>query len=175
VGACRSPGPPATRGCRSTRPVDGQLAYDEGLHIGHRWYDREDREPLYRFGHGLGFTTWEYLSADSDAAGDAEAGTTVTVRVRNTGARRGREVVQIYAGRPDSCIDRPRRWLAGFAVVDAEPGGEVTATVTVPARAFQHWDVMTQRWTVEPGTFRLFVGSSSGDLPLALDVDVQGP
>jgi beta-glucosidase len=165
--------PSGDAGLPSTRPVDGQLAYDEDLFIGHRWYDREDRKPLYRFGHGLGFTTWEYLSADSEGAGDA--GTAVTVRVRNTGARRGREVVQIYAGRPDSCIDRPRRWLAGFAVVDAEPGGEVTATVTVPARAFQHWDVMTQRWTVEPGTFRLFVGSSSGDLPLALDVDVQGP
>ena len=165
--------PSGDAGLPSTRPVDGQLAYDEDLFIGHRWYDREDRKPLYRFGHGLGFTTWEYLSADSEGAGDA--GTAVTVRVRNTGARRGREVVQIYAGRPDSCIDRPRRWLAGFAVVDAEPGGVETATVTVPARAFQHWDVMTQRWTVEPGTFRLFVGSSSGDLPLALDVDVQGP
>jgi beta-glucosidase len=165
---------PATEeGLPSTQPVDGRLPYDEGLFIGYRWYDHDGREPRFRFGHGLGYTTWEYLSADTaaDAGGDT-GGTTVTVRLRNSGARRGREVVQVYAARPDGAVERPPRWLVGFAVVDADPGAETEATVSVPARAFQHWDPAAHRWADEPGTFRLHIGPSSGVLPLACDVDV---
>jgi beta-glucosidase len=163
--------PSTEEGLPSTRPVDGRLSYDEGLFIGYRWYDREGREPLFRFGHGLGYTTWDYLSADSQGtAGDS--GPTVTVRVRNSGGRRGREVVQVYAGRPDSAVERPVRWLVGSAVVEAEPGAETEATISVPARALQHWDTSSQRWADEPGTFRLHVGPSSGVLPLGCDVEV---
>jgi beta-glucosidase len=160
---------PATEeGLPPTQPVEGTLSYDEGLFIGHRWYDREGREPRYRFGHGLGYTTWEYLSAESDGAGSA-----VTVRLRNTGHRRGREVVQVYAGRPGSAVERAPRWLAGFAGAEAGPGEEVTVTVAVAGRAFQHWDDGTHRWATEAGGFRLHVGPSSGVLPLELDVQVQ--
>jgi beta-glucosidase len=163
---------PATEeGLPSSRPTEGRLSYDEGLFIGYRWYDRDGREPRYRFGHGLGYTTWEYLSADTTATDD-EGGTAVTVRVRNTGPRHGREVVQVYASRPDSAVERPPRWLAGWATVDAEAGAESEATVQVAPRAFQHWDEQTHRWTGEGGTFRLFVGRSSGDLPLECDVQV---
>jgi beta-glucosidase len=164
--------PSTEEGLPSTQPVDGRLDYAEGLFIGYRSYDREGREPRFRFGHGLGYTTWEYLSAA--AAGDDGAGTTVTVRVRNSGTRPGREVVQVYASRPDSAIERPLRWLVGSAGVEAEPGAETTATISVPRRAFQHWDAEAHRWTDEPGIFRLHVGSSSGVLPLGCDVDVAG-
>jgi beta-glucosidase len=163
---------PATEdGLPSTQPVDGRLSYDEGLFIGYRWYEHEDREPRFRFGSGLGYTTWDYLSADT---ADTGQGTAVTVRVRNSGTRRGREVVQVYAGRPDSAVERPLRWLVGYAVVDAEPGAETEATVSVPTRAFQYWDPATHRWTDEPGTFRLHIGPSSGVLPLVRNVDVAG-
>jgi beta-glucosidase len=163
--------PGSEEGLPSTQPVDGRLPYDEGLFIGYRWYDREGREPRFRFGHGLGYTTWDYLSADVTGA-DGDGGTTVTVRVRNSGPRRGREVVQVYAGRPGSAVERPVRWLVGSAVVEAEPGAEAAATVSVPARAFQYWDTTAHRWTDEPGTFRLHVGPSSGVLPLGSDVEV---
>jgi beta-glucosidase len=165
--------PSSEEGLPSTQPVDGRLPYDEGLFIGYRWYDREGREPRFRFGHGLGYTTWDYLSADI-AGTDGDGGTTVTVRVRNSGPRRGREVVQVYAGRPGSAVERPVRWLVGSAVVEAEPGAEAAATVSVPARAFQYWDTTAHRWTDEPGTFRLHVGPSSGVLPLGSDVEVAG-
>jgi beta-glucosidase len=165
--------PSSEEGLPSTQPVDGRLPYDEGLFIGYRWYDREGREPRFRFGHGLGYTTWDYLSADIAGTG-GDGGTTVTVRVRNSGPRRGREVVQVYAGRPGSAVERPVRWLVGSAVVEAEPGAEAEATVSVPARAFQYWDTTAHRWTDEPGTFRLHVGPSSGVLPLGSDVEVSG-
>lgn len=154
-------------GLPSPRPVEGTLRYEEGLFVGHRRHDRDGSEPRFRFGAGLGYTTWEYLSAEGSP-------TAVTVRVRNSGGRRGREVVQVYAARPDTAVQRPVRWLAGFAGVTADPAQEVAVTVDLPERVFQHWDEAGHRWTTEAGTFRLHVGPSSGVLPLALDVQVPG-
>ncbi|MCA2224960.1 beta-glucosidase [Nonomuraea aurantiaca] len=146
----------------ATQPVDGVLAYDEGAAIGYRGRI----EALYPFGHGLGYTTWEYGAAEVRHVDDGAAGE-ITVRVRNAGDRPGREVVQVYASRPGSAVERPRRWLAGFATVDAAPGEEVAVTVTVRRRAFEHWDVAAGRWAVEPGTFQLEVGSSSNPKTLS--------
>ena len=92
----------------STRPVDGVLAYDEGLFVGHRAYDRDGRDPLLPFGHGLDYTSWEHLGIE--VLGDVAAGqdATVAVRLRNTGDRAGREVVQLYASRAAGAVERPR-------------------------------------------------------------------
>jgi beta-glucosidase len=91
------------------------------------------------------------------------------VRVRNTGRRPGREVVQVYASRPDSGIGRPERWLVGFAAVDAKPGEEVTVTVPIAQRSLEHWD---GGWQLEPGTFTLAAGSSLEVLPLTAQLAV---
>jgi fibronectin type III domain protein len=149
-----------------TRPVDGRLVYEESVHVGHRAYERAGVEPAFWFGHGLGYTDWEYLDARVVAGG--AGGATVQARVRNRGRRAGREVVQVYASRPDSAVERPSRWLAGFATVDAGPGEEATVEVAVPARAFAHWDGGSHAWRTEPGVFRLAVGRSASDLPLRL-------
>lgn len=166
-------------------PRDGVVRYDEGIHIGYRAWLRADRTPAYPFGFGLGYTTWELAGAHaaqaSEASGAAEtdgdrtspgtadrAGTTVVrAAVRNTGDRAGKQVVQVYASRADSAIDRPVRWLVGSAVVRAEAGAEATAEVRVPRRAFAHWD---EGWRVEPGEFTLHVGFSVADLPEELTV-----
>lgn len=160
----RSPAP-------SPRPVDGVLDYAEGLHIGYRAYEKAAITPRYWFGHGLGYTTWEYAGA---SAGPVRAdGVTVRVEVCNTGDRRGREVVQVYAARPGSGIDRPARWLAGFAAVQADPGASVAAEVVVPRRAFEHWDVATHAWTLESGDFTLLAGRSAADTPHRLVVSID--
>jgi beta-glucosidase len=91
------------------------------------------------------------------------------VRLANTGTRRGREVVQVYASRPDSAVERPPRWLAGFAVVEADPGQEVIVDVPLGPRAFQHWD---GGWRTEPGEFVLEAGRSVADLPLRSSLTV---
>jgi beta-glucosidase len=88
---------------------------------------------------------------------------TATVRVRNTGDRRGKQVVQVYASRPDSSFERPARWLAGFAVVMADPGETVEVPVDVHARTLRHWEA-GRGWAVEPGDVVLSVGRSAGDL-----------
>jgi beta-glucosidase len=140
-------------GLPSTQPVDGVVRYAEDIYVGYRSPDRDAR---YVFGHGLGYATWEYVSLE---AGDGA----VVVRVRNSGERPGREVVQVYASRPDSAVDRPARWLVGFATVDAAPGEEVAVTVPVARRALEHWD---GGWQLEPGEFTLAAGSSLAALPL---------
>lgn len=98
------------------QPVDGLLRYSEGANIGYRGYDANGKEPAFHFGHGLGYTTWEYLAADRNGA-------QVKVKLRNSGERRGREVVQIYDAEPLR--------LAGFATTAAEPGETVEVVVDV--------------------------------------------
>lgn len=163
-----------------TRPRNGRLPYEEGIHIGHRAWLRAGAEPAYWFGHGLGYTTWTYegmeapATATSDSVtGDSDAGVDVRVRLRNTGPRRGREVVQVYLARTDTAVDRPVRALAGYAAVEAGPGEEAVATVRLAARALAHWSTERGRWETEPGEFTLLAGSSVGELPLRTALTVM--
>ena len=161
--------PASEEGLPSTQPADGVLTYHEGLFVGYRGYDRDGREPLFPFGHGTGYTTWSYESITLDQAPAGAPRIAVCVTVRNTGSRRGREVVQVYASRPDSAVERPPKWLAGFAPVDADPGETVTVAILIPERAFQHW--AGPGWSTESGSFVLAAGPSSATLPLTIRVD----
>jgi beta-glucosidase len=145
----------------SSTPVDGALEYAETLHIGHRAFLKAGIEPLFPFGHGLGYSSWQYTAM---AWHDGR----LQVTVRNTGRRRSREVVQVYAERPDSAVERPARWLVGFVPVDAGAGEEVTVDVPLHRRAFEHWDAEAHGWALEPGGFLLRAGSSVADLPLSV-------
>ncbi len=146
----------------STRPTNGVVKYDETIHMGYRRFLRDGTTPAYWFGHGLGYTSWD-LRADRVTA-DGAGGCTVSVTAENTGDRAGREVVQVYLSRPESSVDRPARWLGGFAVVDAEPLQAVTADIAISARAFEHWDTDTHGWVTESGPFDLHVGRSVANL-----------
>ena len=147
-----------------TQPTGGVLDYSESLHVGYRGWLREEREPRYAFGHGLGYTTWDLkaIAADPTVAGVLDSGLRVTVR--NSGDRPGRTVVQAYASRPGSTIERPIRWLVGFAVVRADAGETVQVEVPLHSRAFQHWDDSTHSWRTEPGEFMIAVGWSAANL-----------
>jgi beta-glucosidase len=155
--------PSSEEGLPTVTPVNGELPYDEGLLIGYRWYLATGRTPLFPFGHGLGYTTWAYdgMAVDSD---------TVTVTVRNTGNRPGREVVQVYASRPDSSVERAPRWLVGSAVVDAAAGGVANVAFSLADHNFRHWDSSAHAWTIEPGTYQLQAGRSVVDLRLAGEI-----
>lgn len=152
----------------STTPVDGRLVYSEGLHIGYRAWARHSVAPAYPFGTGLGYTTWRLDSLD--AADPLTPG----VRLTNTGARRGRQVVQAYLSRPDSAVDRPALWLAGFAAVELDGDGSAVVDIAIEPRAYQHWDVDAHAWATEPGEFTLAVGFACDDLPLSATVTPPG-
>ncbi|MGX5682669.1 fibronectin type III-like domain-contianing protein [Schumannella luteola] len=148
-------------------PQDGVLRYDEGIHIGYRAWLRTDAEPAFPFGSGTGYTTWELGTAT--AAGSAD-GFVVTVPVANTGGRAGKQVVQVYAERGQSAVERPVRWLVGFAVVRAGAGETVEAGIPVTARSLSYW---ADGWQLEPGEYTLRVGTSVVDLPQSVAVRVD--
>ncbi|MFJ7056417.1 glycoside hydrolase family 3 protein [Streptomyces microflavus] len=151
----------------ATTPANGELPYTEGVFIGYRAWEKAGTTPAYAFGHGLGYTTWEYenVSATPDA---------VIVRVRNTGSRPGSDTVQIYlapAPAPDA-PERPARWLAGFARVTAAPGGSVEVTVPVETRAYQVWDEEAYGWKTVPGTYEVQAARSLADVRATTTVDI---
>jgi beta-glucosidase len=127
-------------------PRDGVVSYDEGIFIGYRGWLRSGNTPLYAFGHGMGYTSWDY----DDIAVD---GTEAVVTLTNSGARAGREVVQVYLAPLSPDTDRPERWLAGFANVFARPGETVTVRVPLPPRSFQIW--ADGGWQTVPGDYRV--------------------
>ncbi|MGW8379344.1 glycoside hydrolase family 3 C-terminal domain-containing protein [Streptomyces sp. ODS28] len=174
-------------------PTDGQLSYDEGVFIGYRAWEKAGAVPAYPFGHGLGYTQWAYEEAEftraqsaepagadesDDSAGSGESGLlgTVRVRVRNTGARPGREVVQLYLApqAPDPSAERPSRWLAGFATVEAAPGETAEALIGIPRRAAEIWDESLSggagNWRLVPGRYAAEVARSVADPRLTVPV-----
>ena len=154
----------------STTPTDGVLDYAEGIHIGYRAWLRQDPAPAYWFGAGRGYTDIALVSAEAPAS--AARGETVTVRVEveNRGARAGKQVVLVFASRPDSAVERPVRWLVGFAAVRLQAGERRTVPVRVPTRLLAHW---ADGWQYESGVFRLHVGTSTVELPLTAALDLR--
>ncbi len=144
-------------------PADGELPYTEDVFIGYRAWERASRTPTYPFGHGLGYTDWTYDEIEA-------AGTTVTVRITNSGTRRGREVIQLYVTPTDPDAARPPRWLAGFASIEAAPGESTEVTVELPRRAFETWDEQTNSWTYMKGSYEIEASRSIADRRLRATV-----
>lgn len=165
--------PRAEADCPVLHPVpdNGRLSYAEGLLIGYRGYDHAGKAPHFPFGHGLGYTTWEYESVTAESASlPGEGALGVSVVVRNSGSRAGREVVQAYVEPPDAAPGRPLRTLAAFAAVTAEPGQAAEARLAIPGRAFARFDEQSGAWVRPAGEFTIRVGRSSADLRLSARV-----
>ena len=150
--------------------TDGAVEYGEGIHIGYRAWLRANATPAYVFGSGLGYTSWALGAATTPSQVQAGDDTHVRVNVANTGTRRGRQVVQVYAERADSSVERPARWLAGFGEISLDAGASGEVEVPVRAREFAHYD---GGWQYERGRFTLAVGFDVATIPVRLDVDVQ--
>jgi len=145
----------------------GQVRYGEGVFVGYRWYDARRVDPRFCFGHGLSYTTFTLdppqVSATEVRATHLAAGERVriVVSVRNTGTRRGAEVVQCYVHDVASSVARPPQELKAFAKVWLDPGSAADATLELDRRAFAFWDVDADDWVVEPGAFEVLLGTSS--------------
>ncbi|WP_326613637.1 glycoside hydrolase family 3 C-terminal domain-containing protein [Streptomyces scopuliridis] len=157
------------------RPERGRLHYAEGPFIGYRAWLRSGTSPAYWFGHGLGYTGWSYGAMEAPSEVIAGRPFDVRIRLRNTGPRRGREVVQLYAAGTSLTGEPPVRRLVGYAAVVADPGEEVVAVVRVDGRATERWSVERHRWETVPGELLLRGGRSAGDLPLSAVITVSGP
>lgn len=150
------------------------LRYDEGVFVGHRWYDARGIAPRYAFGHGLSYARFAYgplrLARDTVAAGEpVEA----EIEVENTSDRPGVEVVQLYLAAPPGPVRRPPLVLAGFAKLRLDAGARGLARITVSPRSLAFWDAVANDWRVEPGVYELAAGRSSRDLRARARVTVD--
>jgi beta-glucosidase len=143
----------------------GSVDYSEGIYVGYRYFDKNGIEPLFPFGHGLSYTTFEYgkLRVSPSRIG---AGGRVTARlsIRNTGPVAGAEVVQVYVSDPESSVDRPVKELKAFRKVHLEPGQSRDIDFSLDQDAFSFWDPVSKTWKAEPGRFKVLVGGSSRDI-----------
>ena len=137
--------------------------YKEGVFLGYRWFDAKDREPLFPFGFGLSYTEFAFSDLKAEKTGDAVG---FAVQVRNTGARAGAEVVQVYAATPPGELPRPPRELKAYGKVFLEPGETSTVSMRVKTADLQTWDPAAKTWTLPTGEWTFQAGDSSRNLPL---------
>lgn len=143
--------------------VDNAQEYTEGLFIGYRWYDQQNIEPLFPFGHGLSYTSFDY-SDPVIAVGEGDA-ITLSFTLHNRGKRSGTETPQVYLSHgEDVGVETEVRKLVGFAKVTLAPGESQRVSLQLPARHFAYWNTATDSWQVLPGQKKLAVGASSRDL-----------
>jgi beta-glucosidase len=156
-------------------PGEGdRVDYREGLFVGYRYYDTKKIKPLFPFGYGLSYTTYAYTGMTVEHKEiSADQTVTVTVRVKNTGSRAGKEIIQIYIKDQKSSVIRPEKELKAFAKVALAPGEEQAVTFTLDKRAFAYFSVESKDWWVESGEFVIMVGSSAQEIRLIETIRVN--
>lgn len=154
--------------CRNERLIQlYDIPYTEGVLVGYRWYDTKGIEPLFPFGHGLSYTTFELskprLSAKAIADGDGEK-VKISVRLTNTGTLPGAEVVQLYVSEKNPAVIRPVKELKGFRKTELAPGASQVVEFEIAYRDLAYWCDQTHAWRVNPGDFEILLGTSSADI-----------
>ena len=141
--------------------------YREGLYVGYRYYETANKAVRYPFGYGLSYTTFAY----SDLKVNAEK---ITFTLTNTGSVAGAEIAQLYVAKPDAAVFRPAKELKGFAKVFLKAGESKTVTIPLDDKTFRYWNVATDRWEVEGGSYQLLVGANVQDIRLTAEIALPG-
>ncbi len=142
-------------------PNDGDCYYNEGIFIGYRWFEHKNIKPLFAFGHGLSYTTFDIEDVKVRRSGE---GAKVSCIVRNTGGVAGSEVVQVYVSDPQCSVERPEKELKAFRKVFLQPGESAKVNLELDAEAFKYFDAQKHDWTLEKGDFDILVGTSSDQI-----------
>lgn len=156
-------------------PGEGdKVEYREGIFVGYRYYDSKNIKPLFPFGYGLSYTDFEYsdLTIDKGKLTDQET-LTVSLKVKNTGELKGKEVVQLYIKDIESTAIKADKELKGFVKVELEPGEEKLVSFTLDKRAFAYYNTDIKDWYVESGDYQILLGSSSRDIRLEETVELE--
>lgn len=155
-------------------PGGASVTYKEGILVGYRWFDTKNIDPIYAFGYGLSYTTFEFANAKADKKEYGNDATIkVTVDVKNTGKADGKEVVQLYVSKTGSKVERAAKELKGFSKVLVKAGGSEKVTINVPVKELAYFDNATKKWTVEPGAYTFKLGNSSRDIKQEVTVNVK--
>lgn len=144
--------------------------YAEGIFMGYRGYDKAGKDPLFPFGYGLSYTTFDFKNM---AVAPASDGVKVSLDVTNTGSRAGAAVVEIYVGEPTCSVPRPLRELKGFAKVTLDAGQTKSVEISLPRDSFAYWSTENHQWTVDPGKFTIEAGASERDIKCKDIIDIN--
>lgn len=149
---------------------DGKVRYEEGVFIGYRHYEQQGTSPLFPFGYGLGYTSFEL--SDLKIVSNSE-GVSASVTLTNIGDRSGSSVVQLYVGDLEASVDRPEKELKAFKKVELAQSESLQISLDLDPRSFAFFDVESRCWRVEAGDFRISVGFSAGDLRVSEVVTLE--
>jgi beta-glucosidase len=157
--------------CKDYKNPNLQVNYSEGVFVGYRYLDKNKLEPLFSFGYGLSYTSFEYSNMKVNELGNKYV--EVTVDVKNTGKVKGDEIVQLYVSDKVCSVPRPVKELKGFSRVALDAGQLKTIKLTLKPRDFAFWDIASNNWKVEPGDFDLLIGSSSRDIKFSKTINIK--
>ncbi|GAA4327156.1 glycoside hydrolase family 3 C-terminal domain-containing protein [Mucilaginibacter gynuensis] len=147
--------------------------YKEGILVGYRWYDTKKIEPLYPFGFGLSYTSYDYKAIHTNKQRYNPAETiTVTVTIKNTGKYSGKEVVQLYVSKPVSAIERAQKELKAFKKVWIGAGKTTVVKLRVAIKDLAYFDVKSMKWAIEPGKYNIQAATSSKGIRQAITISV---
>ena len=142
--------------------------YAEGIFVGYRGIEKFGSQPLYPFGYGLTYSTFEYSSLKVSKAGN---GVEVRFSLKNTGSVKASEVAQVYVAPQNPSVVRPQRELKEYAKVELAPGESREVVLTLPASAFSYYDVTSHDWVVDEVDYLIEVGASALDIRLSGNID----
>lgn len=152
---------------RNFPAMERNAEYREALYIGYRYYDTNHIKVLYPFGFGLSYTEFEYSDIKVDRDG-------VTFTLTNTGKTDGAEVAQLYVGLPNAIVFRPQKELKGFVKAFLKAGESKKLKIPFDDKTFRYWNIKTNKWEIEAGTYQIMVGASVADIRLSGELHVDG-
>lgn len=141
--------------------------YSEGIMVGYRWFVSKGVAPMYPFGYGLSYVPFQYSDAKAELQGSELR---VTFTLTNQGRMSADEVAQVYVGRPDSKVERPKYELKGFKRIALKAGESKSVTITIPVEQLRHWNEFQHAWNIEKGKVAIHIGGSSVDLLLQTEI-----
>jgi beta-glucosidase len=147
----------------------------EDYSMNNRTYRYFNGQPLYAFGYGLSYTKFDYSNPGLDEPFYSPNGTIkVSFTVKNSGARAGDEVAQVYFRHVNSAVSQPKLALCGFVRVHLEPGQRANVIVDVPVERLRYWDTTKKQYAIEPGGYELMIGGASDDIRLRAALKIVG-
>lgn len=163
-----------TPACINYPGDDGKVYYGEGIFTGYRYYDKKGIEPLFPFGHGLSYTTFEYsdLRIKGSRIKKGED-LNISLSIKNNGKIIGKEVIQVYAGKRETEVLRPPKELKGFKKIELRPGESKEVSFRIRTAELAYYDTAVRGWVTEPGYYDILIGSSSRDIRLQGEVFVE--
>jgi beta-glucosidase len=155
-------------------PGDAVVTYKEGILVGYRWFDTKKITPLYPFGYGLSYTSYVYSGLKTNKASYTGNETiTATLQVVNKGNFTGKEIVQLYVSKPSSKVERADKELKAFMKVLVNKGASSEVKLSIPVKDLAYYDTKTSKWVVEPGVYKIQVGSSSAQINQTASITIQ--